>query len=201
MTAVRKRRALVADAWGGLSDEMRALPNNKWRGFVEYFLLQEPGYGAATAAARSAGFGRPTSSALVLAQIASRLLRDPRIVAALAVESKKLLRAGAPEAVKALMALIRNPEHRDHGRAVGLVLARVDPETTKHDVSIVHRIADPDQEALEELRAVRALGTPREKLIELFGGNGLARLERLEAADHVRRADVAKVVEGEAIHG
>jgi phage terminase small subunit len=201
MTVVRKRRALVADQWGELSDEMRALPNNKWRGFVEYFLLQEPGYGAATAAARSAGFGKPTSSALVLAQIASRLLRDPRIVAALAVESKKLLRSGAPEAVKALMAMVRDPAHKDHGRAVGLVLARVDPETTKHDVSVVPRIVDADEEALEELRALRSIGADRAKLVELFGGNGLARLEKLEAADYARRANVAKVVEGEVIHG
>jgi phage terminase small subunit len=201
VTAARKRKSLVADEWGALSDEMRALPNAKWRGFVEHFLLQEPGYGAATAAARSAGFGKPNSSALTMAQIASRLLRDPRVVAALAAESKKLLRAGAPEATKALMALIRNPEHRDHGRAIGLVLARVDPEVAKHDFNVTHRVVDSDTEALEELRAVRALGAPREKLIELFGGNGLARLEKLEAADIVKRADAAKVVEGEVING
>jgi phage terminase small subunit len=201
MTAARKRKSLVADEWGALSDEMRALPNAKWRGFVEHFLLSEPGYGAATAAARSAGFGKPNSSALTMAQIASRLLRDPRVVGALAAESKKLLRAGAPEATKALMALIGNPEHRDHGRAIGLVLARVDPEVAKHDINVVHRIGNPDEEALEELNALRTLGTSREKLIELFGGNGLARLEKLEAADIVKRADAAKVIEGEAVHG
>jgi hypothetical protein len=201
VTAMRKRKSLVADEWGSLSDEMRALPNAKWRGFVEFFLLEEPGRGAATAAARAAGFGKANSSALTMAQIASRLLRDPRVVAALAAESKKLLRAGAPEATKALMALIRNPEHRDHGRAIGLVLARVDPEVAKHDFNVTHRVVDSDTEALEELRAVRALGAPREKLIELFGGNGLARLEKLEAADIVKRADAAKVVEGEVMNG
>jgi hypothetical protein len=47
------------------------------------------------------------------------------------------------------------------------------------------------------LRALRSLGTVREKLLELFGGNGLARLERLEAADNARRVD-AKIIEGEA---
>jgi hypothetical protein len=99
------------------------------------------------------------------------------------------------------MALIRNPEHRDHGRAIGLVLARVDPEVAKHDINVVHRIGNPDEEALEELNALRTLGTSRDKLIELFGGNGLSRLEKLEAADHARRADVAKVVEGEIVHG
>jgi phage terminase small subunit len=191
LTAIRKRKSLVADDWGGLSDEMRALPTDRWRGFVEHYLLQEPGYGAATAAARAAGFGKADSSALTMAQIASRLLRDPRVVAAVAAESKKLLRAGAPEATKALIALVRDPEHKDHARAIGMVLARTDPETVNQNININHRVIDPDTEALEELNALRQLGTGREKLIELFGGNGLARLEKLEAADHTRRATLA----------
>jgi hypothetical protein len=43
------------------------------------------------------------------------------------------------------------------------------------------------------------LGTAREKLIELFGGNGLLRLEALEAADTGRRTASAKVVEGQVV--
>ena len=39
------------------------------------------------------------------------------------------------------------------------------------------------------------LDTPRPKLIELFGWNGLDRLERLEAADKVRRANEAKMID------
>ena len=56
-------------------------------------------------------------------------------------------------------------------------------------------------QALEELRALRQIGATREKLLELFGGNGLARLERLEAADLARRAAEAKMIEGEVING
>jgi hypothetical protein len=84
-------------------------------------------------------------------------------------------------------------------KAIGMVLARTDPEVTRHDMNIVHRHIDPDQEELEELRALRQLGTARSKLLELFGGNGLARLEKLEAEDNERRAAKAKVVEGEVI--
>jgi hypothetical protein len=36
-------------------------------------------------------------------------------------------------------------------------------------------------------------------MIQNFGGNGLARLERLEAADVARRATEAKIIDGEAI--
>jgi hypothetical protein len=194
-----KRKSLVED-WGQLGPCMRALPNNKWRAFVEFYLLEEPGYGSQAAAARKAGFGKPNSSALSMTQIASRMMRDERMVAALAEESKKIVRGGAPEAAKALLALVRDPEHKDHARAIGMVLARTDPESTTHNLNVSHRMIDADEEAVEELRALRELGTPRAKLLELFGPNGL---ERLEAQELVRRSDEARVINQvpEAAHG
>jgi hypothetical protein len=183
--------------WGQLGPCMRALPNNRWRAYVEYYLLEKPGHGSQTAAARRAGSGTPKTTPLNMARIASRLMRDERMVAAVAEEARKIVRGGAPEAAKALLALVRDPKHRDHGRAIAMILARTDPEVTKHDLQVTHRILDPDMEALEELRALRHVGAPREKLIEL--GNGLARLERLEAAEINRRAASAKVIEGKAI--
>jgi len=62
---------------------LRALPNNKWRNFVEFYVLEKPGYGAQVNAARRAGFGRPRTTALNMARIASRLMRDDRILARL----------------------------------------------------------------------------------------------------------------------
>jgi hypothetical protein len=69
----------------------------------------------------------------------------------------------------------------------------------QHDLQVTHRVIDPDQEALEELRAARALGVTREKLIELFGGNYLPRLERLEAAELERNSSSAKIIEGDVV--
>jgi phage terminase small subunit len=175
---------------------MRAL-SPRWRAFVEFFLMESPGHGAATAAARRAGFGSQ-SSPLVCAQLASKLLHDSRILEALAEEAKKIVRAGAPEAAQALINLVRDPTHREHGRAVSMLLARTDPEITRNDINVTHRIVDPDTEAIEELRALRQLGTPREKLLELFGPNGL---ERVEALELVRRSEQARVIEGEVVHG
>jgi hypothetical protein len=120
--------------------------------------------------------------------------RDERMIAAIAEESQKIIRVAGPEAANALLSLVRDPTHREHGRAVALVLERTDPVTTRHDVNVTHKIIDPDTEAIEELRALRTIGAPREKLIELFGQNGLDRIERLEAA---HRADTAKVIEGD----
>ena len=108
---------------------MQALPNNKWRNFVEFFLLEQPGYGAQVNAARRAGFGNAKTTPLNMARIASRLMRA---------------------------------EHKDRARGIAMVLARTDPEVQHHDLQVTHKIEDPDHEALEELRALRQLGTSRE---------------------------------------
>ena len=79
--------------------------------------------------------------------------------------------------------------------AVFGLLDRLDPVQTKHLIDVTHRTIDPDHEALEEMRAARKLGATREKLLELYGANGLDRLEALEAVDNARRADAAKIIE------
>jgi hypothetical protein len=106
--------------------------------------------------------------------------------------SHNIVRTGAPEASNALLNMVRDPTHKDHGRAVEMVLARTDPIESRshHSVDVVHKVEDLDREALEELRALRQIGTSREKLLELYGPNGLDRIEALEARH-------AKVIEGE----
>jgi hypothetical protein len=179
------------EIWGELGPAMRKLPNDKWRAFVVAYVTGKPGVGAITRAARLAGFRGKEH----LRKRAWILAHDDRMVAAIAETAKKVIRAGAPEAVNALMALVRNPEHRDHARAIAMILARTDPEVQYGVQEVVHKVADPDEEALEELQAVRKLGASREKLLELFGPNGLDRLEAMEA----RRAAAAKVIDGDAI--
>jgi len=185
--------------WGEYGAAMKELPNDRWRAFVELYLLEPPTRGAQTRACRRAGFGKPRSNATTMARIALRLMSDDRIVAAIAEESKKMLRTGAPEAVKALLELIRDPTHKDHARAIGMIIDRVDPVTSHQVVEVTHKHIDPDAEAIEELRALRKLGATREKLIELFGHNGLERVEALEAADAARKADAAKVIDAIAV--
>jgi hypothetical protein len=162
-------------------------------------LLEKPGYGALVNAYRKAGYGRTDSKRSTLSKDAHHLSRDPRIIEAVAEESKKVLRLGHPEAVAAALNLIRDVNHRDHGRAVFALLDRVDPATTKHSVDVLHRVEDPDRVALEELKALRTLGTGRDKLLELYGANGLDRLEALEAIENAQRAATAKIIDGEVI--
>jgi hypothetical protein len=135
----------------------------------------------------------------ILAKIAWQLSHDERMIAAIAEVSRAIVRRCAPEAANALLELVRDPEHRDHARAISMVLARTDPEVARHDISVTHKVIDEDEEARQELAALRALGTTREKLLELFGANGLARLEAQEATDKLRRANEAKVIDGEVI--
>jgi hypothetical protein len=196
MSALRKRQ----QDWGQLGPAMQALPNNQWRDMVYHLVNQKPGHGALTRACRAAGFGK-NSNPTNLAKLAWRMSRDERLIAAVAEESKKIIRLGHPEAAAAVLNLIRNPKHRDHMRAVDAVLSRADPieSHSRHNIEVLHRTIDPDRESLEELRALRHLGTPREKLLTLFGHNGLDRIEALEAAETSRRADSAKVVEGKVI--
>jgi hypothetical protein len=181
--------------WGQLGLAMRALPNDQWRAFCHELVTGKPGHGRYARACRAAGLGRGSTPTNV-AKLAWKIAHDDRMIAAIAEESRKYLRGGHPEAVSAVLALVRDPKHRDHMRAISEVLSRSDPVVTKQDISVVHRLVDPDQEALEELRALRQIGATREKLVELFGGNGLARLERLEAAELSARAEAARVIEG-----
>jgi hypothetical protein len=183
---------------------MRAL-SAKQRAFVEFYLLERPARTGVisnqAAAARRAGYGSPTSTSVSMSHIGWRLLQDERVQAAVAEEARKMLRGAAPDAVKALLEVVRNPEHKDHVRGIDMMLRRTDPEIVRTDMNITHRIIDPEQEELEELRALRELGTPRAKMLEIFGGNRLPMLEKLEAEDTERRAAKAKVIEGQVVDG
>ncbi len=181
------------ETWAELGPAMQAL-NERRREFVRHLVTGKPGYGSLTRAYKLAGYGKNSKGA-TLSKEAHHLSRDSRIIEAIAEESKKVIRVGHPEAVAALFAIIRDPSHRDHGRAIAAVIDRCDPAVTKHSVDVTHRTIDPDQEAIEEMRAARKLGATRDKLLELYGANGLDRLEALEAVDNARRADAAKIIE------
>jgi phage terminase small subunit len=187
--------AIAPEDYGSLGPAMQQLTEMQ-RAFVRSLVTQRPGYGALTRAARAAGYcknskGDPAN----LSKHAHDLSRNEKVIAAIAEESKKVTRIAHPEAVNALLNLIRDPSHKDHARAVAMLLDRADPAESRHSVDVTHRTVDVDQEAIEELRAARELGASRQKLCELFGENGLQRLERLEAADNARRAEAAKVID------
>jgi phage terminase small subunit len=192
MKALRKE-----ETWGEMGSAMRAL-TEKQRKFVLAMLLdQGKRFGRLKRCAQLAGY-----SGTQLNVTAHDLSRNPKIIEALQEEGRKLIHGGIyADAVVAVRNLVQDAAHRDHARAVGMVIDRVHPLTTHHSVDVVHRHENPDQVALEELKALRQLGATRDKLLELFGPNGLDRIEALEAAEIAQRAAAAKVVDGEVLDG
>jgi len=130
--------------WGELGPAMRALSSDKRRAFVCAYLLEPPGRCAQINAARKAGYGTPRTKPGHMANIAWRLMQDPRLVAAIAEESRKMLRVGSPEAVNALLNMVRDPEHKSHARAVEMVLARSDPPVVHQTMTVEHRHSEGD---------------------------------------------------------
>jgi hypothetical protein len=183
----RKRRKRV---FNGLAEPLPVVPGTEWgpcmkalasdrhRAFVLALYEVPLGYGAQVKAAKRAGFGTSTSSAKSWSVIASRLAHDEKIQAAIREEDEKRIRASAPRALRALGRLIENPNHKDHGRAIGMVMDRVHPTEQRHVVDVHHHI-DHDAEAVAQLRMLKGLGVARAKLEEVFGFSGLSHYERL----------------------
>jgi hypothetical protein len=123
--------------WG---PKMKALPSDRHRMFVLSLYEIPRGYGAHVKAAKMAGFGTATTSAKSWSVIASKLAHDDKILDAMREEDERRIRASAPRAIRALAHLIEDPDHKDHGRGIAMVLDRVHPAETTHTVKVEHRI-------------------------------------------------------------
>jgi phage terminase small subunit len=144
----------------------------RWQEFVRQLFHQAPGHGNHTAALRAAGISK-NSSKRVQSQHAYKLMHDPRIQKAIVEESQNFIRATGPSAAQMLNRLVLNENHRDHARALGMILDRVAPIETKHVVDVRHT------RTLDE--TLQAMNAPREQLTEFFGEAGLRRYEALLA--------------------
>jgi phage terminase small subunit len=147
----------------------------KERLFVEQVMEGKP----FADAARVTGFGNEdgTSSANTLARIGYRLSHRDRVIGAIAEEAKKMVRTAVPSAVKAVKEIVTSPFHKDRARVALALIEKVDPTVQRQEVEVTHKI-DHEDEALQQLRTLRALNVAQEKLIELYGAFGLERLER-----------------------
>jgi hypothetical protein len=137
--------------------KMKALPNDRWRAFVLALYEVRPGHGARVKAAKLAGFGCETSTPQTMTNIANRLLHDERILEAINEVDGKRIRGIAPRGVYALERLIENPNHRDHARAVGMLLDRVHPAETTHTVKVQHDAAPDFKETAQVLERIALL--------------------------------------------
>jgi hypothetical protein len=168
----------------------------KQRRFVLELRHGPAGYGSEIRAARAAGYGSPTSSDLSMRQLAHQALHNPKVQDALRELGGKIIRAEAFQSIKTTSAIARDLTHKDCFKANLALMDRGGfAVETHHHVTVEH--VDHDAEAVGELRTLKSLGVAPEKLLELFGRNGLTRFERLLALEDTRRSEAARVIEGE----
>jgi hypothetical protein len=112
--------------------KMSALPEKRRALVCALFDDEAPakGDGLLVYAARKANYGTATSSTKSLGVIAGRIIHDDDVQDAIKEHSHRVMRAIPPEAIRALKALIANPNHRDHMRAIAAVIDRTDPLQT-----------------------------------------------------------------------
>jgi hypothetical protein len=112
--------------------KMAALPEKRRALVCALFDDEAPakGDGLLVFAARKANYGTPTSSTKSLGVIAGRIIHDDGVQEAIKEHSHRVMRSIPPEAIRALKNLLRDPKHRDHARAIGMVLDRTDPLQT-----------------------------------------------------------------------
>jgi phage terminase small subunit len=112
----------------------------KQRQFVHGLFLAPRSHGSHTFAARAAGYGTPTSSRKSLSSMAHALMCDPKIQAAIAEVTTSYLTTLGPAAVRALRKVLSNDKHKDHGRAIGIVMDRVTPVQSTAVLKVEHEV-------------------------------------------------------------
>ena len=134
-----KQRELASfDTDVKLGPKMLALPEKQREFIIALFTRVRPGHGAASQAARLVGFGTATSSPQSIASISSRLMNNEAVLDAMREFGERFIRSTAPAAIRAMHKLILTQSHKDHGRAVGMLLDRVHPAETTHHVMVKH---------------------------------------------------------------
>jgi hypothetical protein len=135
--------------------KMSALPEKRRALVIALFDDDAPalGRGLLVYAARKANFGSPTSSTKSLGVIAGRIVHDDDVQEAIKEHSHRVMRAIPPEAIRALKAIIADPKHRDHMRAIDAVLNRSDPLQTISTVKIQDERPEAIAQATEKVLA------------------------------------------------
>jgi hypothetical protein len=146
------------------------------RVFVYELAVGPSGYGALVRAVRVAKFCTPTSSNESVQAHAGRTLHRADVQEALKELGGKRMRIAAFVAMRSLESIAANPEHPHCVKAAQILLGHAFPVESTHHIT-VEKI-DHTRQALDELRTLRRLGVAREKLIELYGADGLFHLEQ-----------------------
>jgi uncharacterized protein with GYD domain len=169
--------AIVPDNDESLGPAMRAL-TPKMRRFVLELASGPDGYGSLVRAAKAAAFGTASSTENAMKVLAHQALYNPKVQEALREVGGKLIRTEAFLGIHVLVAIARDPKHKDRLKAAVELMNRGGfVVETHHTITVEHK-TDYTKQALEELAAFRRLGVDRDRLEEIFGRDGLYHLEQ-----------------------
>lgn len=165
-----------------LPEEVQALRTERERLFVWSYMLNGAN---GSRAAKAAGYSDASEGCKVRAH---GLLQREDIQTALRALSTRYLFSLAPKALFKLSELLDSESEPVLLKAVGMTLARTGfSERTALDVNVSGRVeVDHTSAAVADLRRLKQLGVPRERLVETFGFSGLSRYEKLLAASDAK---------------
>lgn len=183
-------------ALSDLPDAVRSLRTERERVFVWTYMFNG---GNGADAARLAGYSDKSEGAKVQAH---HLLQREEVQHALRELCTKYLFSLAPKAIFKLGVLLDSENEKVALKAVDMTLSRTGhSERTALDVNVGGSVTvNHTTAAVDDLRRLKSLGVPREKLIETFGHSGLSRYEKMLAASEAAKA-VPAIIEGEDANG
>jgi len=175
-----------------LPEAVQALRSEKERAFVWHYMWNG---GNGAQAARDAGYSDVKGGAKVRGF--EVLLRDD-VLEALRALGTRYLYSLQPLALIKLREHLVSDNEKISQKAVDMTLSRTGlSERTAVDVNVHGSVqVNHVDAAVEDLRRLKALGVPHEKLVETFGFSGLSRYEKLLAASEAAKA-VPAIIEGE----
>jgi hypothetical protein len=176
--------------------------SDRERAFVWHLLTDADGNGAE--AARLAGYGDKSEAAKVRAH---ELLHRDRVLSAIEEVGRQQFRSLLVLTIMKTKELLCNPKHPDHSKVVQSMLSRLGfGERSGVDVNVAGEVVvNHTDAAVEQLRILKGLGVPREKLVEMFGFSGLGRYEKMlgevegrgmKVIDHVGAKDETRETDG-----
>jgi phage terminase small subunit len=149
-----------------------SLLTDKQKRYVLALFNAPKSHGSLTFAARAAGYGTPTTTKQGFYSMGHAINSDPKVQDAIREVSAQYITLMGPHAVRALKKILDNPGHRDHGRALGIVMDRVSPQGTTHTVKVEGEVKLSARETehvlarIEELARKFSVALPAPKIIE-----------------------------------
>jgi hypothetical protein len=159
--------------------------------------------GNAAAAARLAGYSDPGPHSGSIKVKASQLMHHERVIAAVAEFTRNAFRGLEPVCVAKVRRIVENEKHPDHAKVCLSLLSRYGySERTQTDVTVSGSVTvNHTDAAVDDLRRLKLLGVPKEKLLEIFGFSGLDRYEAMLAEKDARAPKVIEHRSDEAAPG